>query len=94
MKRNFLVLIALVAMFASGQAWSQNTPSVEDLSKSSGAAPPMMGIRWAKGFNPNFLASRVRAERPKRSPNMTWHGGRIMTTAVTENIFWGPSWAT
>ena len=52
----------------------------------------MMGIRWAKGFNPNFLASRVRAARTKRSPNMTWHGGRIMTTAITENIFWGPSW--
>jgi hypothetical protein len=54
----------------------------------------MMGIRWAKGFNPNFLASRVRAARTKRSPNMTWHGGKIMTTAITENIFWGPSWRT
>src|SRR6202790_4129417 len=95
MKRNFLMLIALlVALSASGPAWSQNTSGVEDLSKSSAAAPPMMGIRWARGFNPNFLASRARAARPRKSPNMTWHGGKIMTTAVTENIFWGTSWAT
>jgi hypothetical protein len=25
---------------------------------------------------------------------MTFHGGKIMTTAVTTAIFWGPSWAT
>src|SRR5689334_24298964 len=94
MKRYLSMLIAFmfVALSASGQAWSQSASSVEDLSKSSAAEPPMMGIRWARGFNPNFLASRVRAAGTKRSPNMTLHGGRIMTTAVTENIFWGPSW--
>ncbi len=95
MKRNFLTVIALlIALSVSGQAWSQNTPGVEDLSKLSAAAPPMLGIRWARGFNPNYLASRVRAARSRKSPNMTWHGGKIMTTAVTENIFWGTSWAT
>jgi hypothetical protein len=29
---------------------------------------------------------------PKRSPNMTYHGGVIMPTALTQAIFWGPSW--
>ena len=29
----------------------------------------------------------------KRSPNMTYHGGAIMPTAVTKAIFWGPKWA-
>ncbi len=95
MKTNFLMLIALlVALSASGQGWSQNTSNVEDLSKLRGSEPPMMGIRWARGFNPNFLASRVHAARSRKSPDMTWHGGRIMTTAITENIFWGTSWAT
>jgi hypothetical protein len=28
----------------------------------------------------------------KRAPNMTYHGGPIMTTAVSTAIFWGPSW--
>jgi hypothetical protein len=31
--------------------------------------------------------------RVKRSPNMTYHGGKIMPTAVDKAIFWGPSWA-
>jgi hypothetical protein len=30
----------------------------------------------------------------RRSPNMTYHGGKIMPTAVTKAIFWGTSWAT
>jgi hypothetical protein len=29
----------------------------------------------------------------RRSPNMTFHGGKIMMTAVTKAIFWGPSWS-
>jgi len=95
MKKNFSMLIALlVALSASGQGWGQSTSSIEDLSNLRGSEPPMMGIRWARGFDPNFLASRVRAARPRKSPNMTWHGGKIMTTAVTENIFWGTSWTT
>jgi hypothetical protein len=95
MKKYLSMLIAFmfVALSASGQAWSQSASSVEDLSKSSVAEPPMMGIRWARGFNPNYLASRVRGAPPRKSPNMTWHGSGIMTTAVTENIFWGRSWA-
>ena len=32
--------------------------------------------------------------RTHQSPNMTYHGGKIMTTAVTQAIFWGTSWAT
>ncbi len=95
MKRNLLMVVALlVVLSAFGQARSQNTSSVEDLSKPRGIEPPMMGIHWARGFNPNFLASRVRNARTKRSPNMTWHNGKIMPTAETENIFWGTSWAT
>lgn len=31
--------------------------------------------------------------RARRSANMTFHGGKIMATAVTKNIFWGTSWA-
>ncbi len=44
--------------------------------------PPMLGLHWAKN-----------ASRPKsNSPNMTWHGGSILTTATEISIFWGPSW--
>jgi hypothetical protein len=30
----------------------------------------------------------------RRSPLMTFHGGKIMPTAVTKAIFWGTSWGT
>jgi hypothetical protein len=32
--------------------------------------------------------------RPTDPPDMLWHNGAIMTSAVTEAIFWGTSWAT
>jgi hypothetical protein len=36
---------------------------------------------------------RASGHSPKRSPNMTYHGGKILPTVVTKAIFWGPSWA-
>lgn len=38
-------------------------------------------------------AETARAPLARRSANMTYHGGKIMPTAVTKSIFWGPSWA-
>jgi hypothetical protein len=29
----------------------------------------------------------------RRSPNMTYHGGRVLPTVVTKAIYWGPSWS-
>jgi hypothetical protein len=60
-------------------------PTVQDLTLERGS-PPMLGIHWAR----EHAASH--ASRPTRSPLMTYHGGKIMTTAVTQAIFWGPSW--
>lgn len=59
---------------------------VEDLS--TNAEPPMLGphlTREAHGQKTSRL-------KPVRSPNMTFHGGKIMTTVVSKAIFWGPSW--
>jgi hypothetical protein len=60
-------------------------PKVEDLTLRN--EPPMLGIHWSRGHAASQQA-RV------KSPNMTYHGGKIMPTAVTKNIFWGPSWGT
>jgi hypothetical protein len=58
------------------------------------AGPPMLGIHWIRGFEPNARASiEARAARI-RNPDMTYHGGKIMPTAVTQAIFWGTSWAS
>jgi hypothetical protein len=48
--------------------------------------PPMLGIQYAN--------DAVQAlARPAASGVMIFHGGKIMPTATTENIFWGTSWA-
>lgn len=45
----------------------------------------MLGIHWARGFAPFMRASA--------SPDMTYHGGVILPSVVSEAIFWGPKWA-
>lgn len=45
-------------------------------------------VHRARGF-----ANRDAGGFARRSPNMTYHGGKIMTTANIKAIFWGSSWA-
>ena len=53
----------------------------------------MLGLHWERGFEPNPRANAPAGlARVRRSANMTYHGGKIMPTAVTESIFWGTSW--
>jgi len=47
----------------------------------------MLGIHWSREDHASHQA------RPTKNPNMTYHGGKIMPTAVTQAIFWGTSWA-
>jgi hypothetical protein len=60
----------------------------QDLSGTNGNEPPMLGIHWARGQDP-FTRVDFGA---RRTANMTYHGGKIMPTAVTKAIFWGTSW--
>ena len=89
--------ILLIPMFcAAGLALAQGKPAdapAEDLNLKSG--PPMLGIHWARGFEPNARVSRdAGTASGNTSPNMTYHGGKIMPTAVTQTIFWGTSWGS
>jgi hypothetical protein len=91
------VAILAIALSASARAFSQSDSGVEDLSKPAQHEPPMLGIHWARGFEPNFLAKHAAqglGHRKGTSVNMLWHNGGILTTAVTENIFWGTSWSS
>ena len=38
-------------------------------------------------------ATATRASLARRTANMTYHGGKIMTSATVKSIFWGPKWA-
>jgi hypothetical protein len=73
-----------VALAHDKDTTSPFDPNVQDLTLERGG-PPMLGIHWAR----EHAASHA---RPTKSPVMTYHGGKIMTTAVTQAIFWGPSW--
>jgi hypothetical protein len=58
-----------------------------DRSSDDSQPPKNAGIDWAKGAQPENGLTR-------RSPNMTYHGGKIMTTAIIKSIFWGTTWGT
>jgi len=97
MKKSFLILaVAFFSLLAFGQARSQPVSGVEDLSKPAGVEPPMLGIHWARGFDPLSLVRKANHQRPRKSssPDMTWHNGKILPAAVTASIFWGTSWPT
>lgn len=53
--------------------------------------PPMLGITLTR----DEAAAQAAAElqnAARRTPNMTYHGGVIMTSANVHPIFWGTSW--
>ena len=94
--RNWFVLSLLVcSTLALGQASSSSAP--QDLSSLNGRQePPMLGIHWARGFDPFARSNEAHSgfAGGKRTPNMTYHGGKIMPTADSKIIFWGPSWGS
>jgi hypothetical protein len=82
----FATSIALAGNWRSEHPFS---PFVQDLTNRG--EPPRLGPHYSRDEYGIQLANRVRDSRV-RSPNMTYHGGNIMPTAVSKAIFWGPSW--
>ena len=68
----------LLAAAAPGAAAAGSTPAVVH------ADPIAHGV----------VKPRNEAGAPSSKTNMTYHGGRIMTTAHVHPIFWGTSWPT
>lgn len=85
MLRTSILFASLLAAF--GAASAQDAAPTSDSASLHASAPPMLGIHWTKK---NHAARAAKT----RSANMTYHGGKIMTTVVSKNIFWGKSWAT
>lgn len=76
----------------NGSDVSPYSPYVEDLAAID-APPAIRGIHWSREAHAaRQHEARVSGART-RSPLMTNHGGRIMPSAVTKAIFWGPSWS-
>ena len=82
-----LSLILSLAVFSFGQTEDSHSSRPQDLSTLNGRQdPPRLGIHWARGFDPFARMAKG------NNPNMTYHGGVIMTSTVSQAIFWGPSW--
>ena len=89
----FLALLVISSSFSVAQ---NNGAATQDLSTLRGnGEPPMLGIHWARGFNPNARVDEAASHQagPRKNVNMTYHGGKIMPTAVTKAIYWGQSWS-
>src|SRR4051794_13360705 len=82
MKKLFLFLSLLTGMMVQSQSFSlfaQGNSNKEEL--------PVAGVHWAKGEKPKDAG-----KKSQNSPNLTWHGGPVMSSARATAIFWGPSW--
>jgi len=89
----FLLCAATGLAIAQNANTSQQPQQPQDLNLQN--EPPMLGIHWAHGFEPNARAQQdAKAARARRSPDMTYHGGKILPTATTQAIFWGTSWGS
>lgn len=91
MKKSVFLAACLPAI-ALGQAVQSSHSAPQDLSVTG--EPPMLGIHWARGFEPYARLREANKAGGGKSPLMTYHGGQILPTAVTQSIFWGTSWAS
>ena len=82
---SWITAAALAAISCGGTGGDASTSSTSDpLDAQRVHEPPMLGIHWARG----------QGAPPTRSPNMTWHGGEILTSSAVTAIFWGTSWSS
>jgi hypothetical protein len=72
-KRSVLVWLVAVCCFATVSVNAQNL-GVQKIHQ-----PPILGPHSAKGAKP---------AKPGSGPDMTLHGGEIMTNASAQAIFW------
>ncbi len=87
MHKKLLVLLAVlsIAGMCLGQTTDSTAASRQDLSSITGThEPPMLGIHWSRGFNPFARLHEAKGN----NPDMTYHGGVITPSTVSEAVFW------
>jgi hypothetical protein len=94
MKKSSSLLLVCLPVLAFAQSAQSSHSAPQDLS--TNGEPPMLGVHWARGLEPN---TRAREEAKagnggKKNPDMTYHDGKILPTTVMQAIFWGTGWAS
>jgi hypothetical protein len=92
MKKSAFITVICLPIIGFAQASQSSHSAPQDLSKTN--EPPMLGIHWARGMAPDARAREAAKAGGSKSPLMTYHGGIILPSVVTESIFWGTSWAS
>jgi hypothetical protein len=100
MKKGLILGLTLAAafVFAAAPAVAEEDRNATRDVEEVGSGPGADVIAFEETPSHIFLTrdeyerSLYREPLARRSANMTYHGGKIMQTAVTKNIFWGPSW--
>src|SRR5437660_4175754 len=86
--RFFLIAAVCLSATAFADDKKEHEQDAEDLNNKD-ASP--VEYFWARDVS---QAQRANAAARARSPLMTYHGGKIMPTAMTQSIFWGSSWTS
>ncbi len=93
MKISSFLLLTCLPVLALAQPAQSSHSAPQDLS--GNGEPPVLGVHWARGLQPDTRAREAAksANKAKQNPNMTYHGGKILPNTVTQAIFWGTGWA-
>jgi hypothetical protein len=83
------IAIAAVLALLTLPAWAQEEHGRPELATTE---PPMLGLHWARGAQPDARTNNAGPKGAGRSPNLTYHNGPILTTTVVKAIFWGRKW--
>jgi hypothetical protein len=96
---SLLATAAVIAGCSSADEPTGQAPKMDDgvISTQSHSEPvpgaDVMGVHWTREEHAAREAKAAGGGR-HRSPNMTYHGGKIMTSFVSKAIFWGSSWGS
>src|SRR5258708_10871403 len=82
------LLLACTTLLAQ-ESGNSNDQQVENQLGNQQNEPPMLGIHWAKDFNPSRGGGGG-----KKTANMIFHNGEIMPTVSVQAIFWGGGWSS
>src|SRR5438309_607282 len=79
--RRLVLLAALTAMGGALLPLSSRAASAAGPATTTTGRTQLLKVR-----------GEARAGATRNNPNMTYHGGQILTSVATQSIFWGPSW--
>ena len=75
-----------LGLLSTSNLAAQDRSTFNEMDVRSTHEPPLMRIQWARELS--------HAARTRRSPDMTWHSGAIMTSSAVTAIYWGTSWTS